>query len=121
MNIEQQALALVNEVKASPGHYEGLGSVEWDHLHEALLAAIERHEAFRQEVSRAASKVVKEVSNHYCGNRVSTHISRFIIEPPVDPIKECLAVAYGSAPEEFVGAFKEALAKRGLQITGATP
>lgn len=37
-------------------------------------------------------------------------------EPPVDPLKECLAETYGAAAPEFVSAFKHALAKRGLEI-----
>lgn len=40
-------------------------------------------------------------------------------DPPVDPVKEALAEAYGSAAPEFVAAFKAAIAKRGLQITEA--
>jgi histidyl-tRNA synthetase len=59
-DIEAKALALVNEVRTERGgdsytHYTRLNR-SLDAMHEALCRAIERHEAYKQEVSDAVEK-----------------------------------------------------------------
>jgi hypothetical protein len=122
MTIEQQALALVNEVLAERG--EPSVSTGWLMRVavecEALCRTLERHEAFRQEVSEAVKEAIPYFAPH---KRYS--LSRFIIEPPVDPLVEVLTdmgimhVELGKGWAEVgAEAMRAALAKHGLQITG---
>lgn len=88
-DIEQKALALVNEVRRE----RGLPSFElYDrtfYTEEALCRAIEKHEAFRQEVSDA----VEAAKRVYGGHREAfDQLDRFIIAKP-DPLVEAVGDA----------------------------
>ena len=114
-DIEQKALALVNEV-ATPGHVYDLGNLAQSRPFKALLRAIERHEAFRQEVSEA----VVATYNNGCSQRpyVSPRdymdgLRRFIIAKP-DPLVEVLKDA-GLDPR-YDTRIRAAIEKRGGKI-----
>ena len=81
-DIEQKALALVNEVLAENGDAPSI-NLPTRVNSEALCRAIEQHEAFRQEVSDA----VEQRFNH--NRAVYGRLERFIIAKP-DPLAECL-------------------------------
>ena len=120
--IERKALALVNEVleewevsRATEDDMDGSACFV------ALCRAIERHEAFRQEVSDAVED--------YCGyvppDSPSHPITRFILPKPVDPLVEAMQEACGAqglatkhTPNEAdADNLRQALAARGLKIT----
>ena len=110
-DIEQKALALVNEVLAG----KGLSNTPFTSLPTAvsnlvLLRAIEQHEAFRQEVSDALKKYFSMDWNTH--NMVSD-LHRFIIAKP-DPLVEAWIEATGNT----VGMepLNAALEARGLEI-----
>ena len=117
-DIEKKALALMNEVRVEAGldtltkHTTGTtyGS-GW----EALCRAIERHEAFAQEVSDAVEKHQENLPW-----AVYNDLTRFIIaKPPVDPLVEVVAECDGtlfSKQSDYVEALRAALAARGLEI-----
>ena len=89
---------------------------------EALCRAIERHEAFRQEVSDVASVCAQ----HFCENSWTVgdrqdHVdmlSRFIIaKPKPDPLVDIVEWLGGEwTPEEYVKEIRAALDARGLEI-----
>lgn len=111
-NIEQKALALVNEV--SDGFHD-VTSVYDIHtakaLRSALCRAIEQHEALRQEVSDAIVKL------GFWPDTVD--LARFIIAKP-DPLVEVLNDMKdgraGPTTESYAACLRAALAKRGLEI-----
>jgi len=80
-DIEQKALALVNEVRTE---YPLVSSEVASNL--ALCRAIEQHEAFRQEVSDAVERWTIE---YLLGDDLRKDMTRFIIAKP-DPLAECL-------------------------------
>lgn len=85
-DIEQKALALVNEVAKEMGLVQ-LRILDTDLPGErALCRAIEQHEAFRQEVSDAVEWVVNST---YMPAPSEHKLARFIIANP-DPLAECL-------------------------------
>lgn len=111
---EQKALALVNEV-ADIGCY-ALCDAHPINLIEALCRAIERHEAFRQEVSDAA-EVYEEM-----GCPVAWEgFEQFIIskpkpKPKPDPLVEMMEkLGWYNAPTD-AKALRAALDARGLEI-----
>lgn len=109
-NIEQKALALVNEV--SDGFHD-VTSVYDIHtakaLRSALCRAIEQHEAFRQEVSDA---LIKQGFMN-----ASTGIGRFIIPAPKpDPLVEAMIECGFGDSSNAADDIRAALAKRGLEI-----
>ena len=111
-DIEQKALALINEVQVEEGYT--IPSLRFkrsnDPFSEALCRAIERHEAFRQEVSDA----VEQRFNH--NRAVYGCLERFIIAKP-DPLVEALEEASGTNdPVEWANRFYAAIEKRGGKI-----
>ena len=92
-DIENKALALLNEVREERGHpavapfYLGFSRNEDYATIEALCRAIEQHEAFRQEVSDAISELSSEYTS--MGSYYADKLKRFIIAKP-DPLAECL-------------------------------
>lgn len=116
--IEKKALALLNEVLAelamSP-HTVFHRNVNWANM--ALCRAIEQHEAFRKEVSDA----VEEALGCDFPNRttVKACFGSFIITKPVDPLVEAwnYMLRESKPGEDRLDVFREALAKRGLQVT----
>lgn len=119
-DIEKKALALLNEVWADRGRNVTLDRFSRDNftIGEALCRAIERHEAFRQEVSAAASAAVTLietwVGDERAGKISADPLRRFIIPEPADPLVEAWIEATGNT----VGMepLNEALAKRGGKI-----
>ena len=80
-DIEQKALALVND--ACKSDFKDLGSTYRNNILDALLLAIEQHEAFRQEVSDAVEAY--KADNPFTYNAFL--LDRFIIAKP-DPLVE---------------------------------
>ena len=112
--IEQKALALLNEVQKVRGH---TGS-PWNSptiLNEALYRAIEQHEAYKQEVSDVCEGLLActNVNKRYGASLV---LNRFIIAKP-DPLVEALEEASGTNdPVEWANRFYAAIEKRGGKI-----
>lgn len=116
--IERKALALVNE--ACKSDFKDLGLTYRNNILDALLLAIEQHEAFRQEVSDA-------VEYHWPLGKAPPYFARFIITKP-DPLVEILedirSGNLGYAGETCAQAainLRAALAARGLEITEMKP
>ena len=118
-DIEQKALALVQEVQG----FDCGVSIYHVHnaklLRQALCRAIERHEAFRQEVSEA----VVATYNNGCSQRpyVSPRdymdgLRRFIIDPPVDPLVEAMHDCGVDRFESWADQLRAAIEKRGGKI-----
>lgn len=118
--IEQQALALINEVRVERSQpfdaaiMRSVVSVE-----EALCRLIERHEAFRREVSDALRS--------YFGSQVDDvaqgFLGRFIFPEPVDPFDKAFDDAVNScrSGDSLKDALRQALAARGLEIVEKKP
>lgn len=118
-NIEQKALELVNEVLAErrlPLYDEEDVSANLYTI-EALCRSIERHEAFRQEVSDAIVFALKVYGGH---SGMFDPLRRFIIAKP-DPLAEALAECdgvtnFGPGYNDDARVLRAALAKRGGRI-----
>ena len=138
--IERKALALVNEVRRERnqdvwkdvGDRKGYGMVL-----EALCRAIEREQAFRQEVSDAMKLLSEEheafrqeVSDavgwwnmeYLLGDDLRKDMARFIIAKP-DPLEEVIADykrtkggGEYATNKDMAAALRAALAARGLKI-----
>ena len=116
-DIEQKALALVNEIQHERGkdfHYLSLGRLG-DSTSEALCRAIEQHETFKQEVSDAiafALKVYRGLSG------VLDPLKRFIIpKPKPDPLVEVMKdLGWDDGIVFYVADLRTALEARGLEI-----
>lgn len=122
-NIEKKALALLNEVWADRGRNVTLDRFSRDSfaISEALCRAIERHEAFRQEVSDALLWHCKYTDG------VLEGLQHLIIAKPdplveiVDEVARDLHITGASTlhtfrSDDFRNALREALAKRGGKI-----
>ena len=106
-DIEKKARALLNECGQSGAYIKRT----WNPRYEALCRAIERHEAFRQEVSDA---VVAAINDPDIGPLKA--LERFIIAKP-DPLERALRdAACDLSTDDFAKALKDALAKRGGKI-----
>ena len=110
-DIEQKALALVNEVARELGWGETKEIFAAGYTrNEALFRAIEKHEAFRQEVSDA-------LLEYYGGyhNASGETLECFIIpKPKPDPLVDVLKDFGGFMPD--ADDFRAALEARGLEI-----
>lgn len=112
---EKKALALVNE--ACKSDFKDLGSTYRNNLLDALLRAIEQHEAYKQEVSDALS-VYQKADGLAERSLTWDALTRFII-PKHDPLVEALKqlkMSYVDAED-----FRAALAARGLEIREKQP
>ena len=115
-DIEQKALALVNEVARELGWGETKEIFSAGYTrNEALCRAIEQHEAFRQEVSKAMTYIKALYPT------LPTDYDRFIIPAPKpDPLVEVLhEVDTGpewDSPEDYCNKIRAALEARGLEI-----
>lgn len=137
--IEKQALALINEVLASSG-YRPIALTEAERwfptTFPAIISAIERHEAFRQEVSDAVGNVCAALRKSPDGNvnGKTALLERFIIPAPADPLVEAMqdaaigaAAAMGlkltgyNVEQEAADRLRKALAARNLEITEKKP
>ncbi len=98
-DIEQKALALLNEVRAERGWVSVPTLYRTDVNMEALCRAIEQHEAFRQEVSDAVEKQAQTGWDIHCrcGTRhpISFNtLEQFIIpKPKPDPLVDVMKEA----------------------------
>ena len=114
--IEAKALALVNEVfEERDLHLDSYINRTSNSYHEALLRAIEQHEAFRQEVSDAVEGYAGMV-----GLDPKRYFARFIIakpDPLVEALNEALLSEQDMGAQELADNFRAALAARGLTIT----
>ena len=120
-DIEQKALALVNEQFTSSG-YEvyNLSEATSHDLLWALFRAIEQHEAFRQEVSDAVERWNIE---YLLGDALRADMARFIIAKP-DPLVEAYnealpetAAVHGKETVQHICAkISAAIEKRGGKI-----
>ena len=118
-DIEQKALAMVREV-LNERNLSDKRAVrrEVSPYTEALCRAIERHEAFRQEVSDAvwrffADGVLKDGYLNWANN----HLGGFIIgEPKPDPLVDALEAAGFFWEEGDAEEFRAALDARGFEI-----
>ena len=114
-DIEKKALALLNEVWADRGRNVTLDRFSRDSfaISEALCRAIERHEAFRQEVSEALLWHCKYTDG------VLEGLQHLIIADP-DPLAECLLELDLSEDDELARHdakwLAKAIAKRGGKI-----
>lgn len=107
-DIEQKALALVNEVNAER-NWASISTLIRDKLAhaEALCRAIEQHEAFRQEVSDKVSIVAKLHPTAAC------YISDLIIAKPDPLVEVCREIGLAPyRPDEL----RAAIEKRGGKI-----
>lgn len=145
-DIEEQALALVNEGRK----VEGWPAITVDQLRslysvgfatariaaEKLNAEREAHEAYKREVSDAMLLLQKYLtgSGWGRGDRIdlleitgggSVNFDRFILPKPVDPlveaIKACGFTTVNSFEPEFAACLRTALAARGLEIVEKNP
>jgi hypothetical protein len=116
-DIEQKALALVNEV--SDNKHTDARSIHEVYsavaLSTALCRAIEQHEAFRQEVSDAVEAYLNPNNRIY-----SRTLHKFIIPKP-DPLIEVLRSVGGDDRDYcdydiYVKEIRAALEARGLEI-----
>lgn len=117
---ERKALALVNEVRArQEWREEFMAFLDRRDApeNEALCLAIERHEAFRKEVSDAVEAAKRVYGGHL---EAFDQLERFILPKPVDPLVEALqAVDEFASPtwvERIAPQLRAALAARGLKI-----
>jgi len=122
--IEQQALALINEVALERGASHPSALLDRAFVeNEVICRLIERHEAFKQEVSKEL------VEAGYCPRDKLTPLARFILPKPADPLVEAMqdaaigaAAAMGlkltgyNVEQEAADRLRKALAARGLKI-----
>lgn len=113
-DIEEKAMALVNEVLAERGRPANSVATYVDTYH-ALCRAIEQHEAFRQEVSDAI--YVDVVAQVRCGidPKFRTNSVRFVIAKP-DPLVEAMQEWWDADGYADIETFRAAIAKRGGKI-----
>ena len=119
--IEQKALALVLEIERAREcpEWAQQPSIKRKQfgMDEALCRAIEQHEAFRQEVSQRAKKVldVAQTVNGYANAReaIERELSSLVIAKP-DPLVEALEQL--DWPPAWVDDLRAAIEKRGGKI-----
>jgi hypothetical protein len=118
MTAEEQAVVLVNEVRAEREQelWKGVGDRRgYGIVLEALCRAIEQHEAFRQEVSGVMTYIKALYPT------LPRNFNRFIIpKPKPDPLVEVISEiedgTYGETKAEYAVKLRAALAARGLEI-----
>ncbi len=113
---EKKALALLNEVAKEMG-LEKVSSLELAMPgEEALLRAIEQHEAFRQEVSDAVEKhLCTTASSIQIADVTRENLARFIIAKP-DPLVEAMHDCGVDRFESWADQLRAAIEKRGGKI-----
>jgi hypothetical protein len=119
-SIEAKALALLDEMAAKHNRFPlAYTRLERGYAaHEALLRAIEQHEAFKQEVSDAVKEALKYI-NRNRSHEAASAICNFVIRKP-DPLVEVLdniCIATEEYPAtEYARRIRAALEARGLEI-----
>ena len=114
---EQKALALLGEV--SPYKCEKVDHAHHAYLCAALRLSVERHEAFRQEVSGVVTSLCNTVLVGRDHSRMRDMLShRFIIPAPEpDPLVDIMEGLDGEwTPGEYAKEILAALDARGLEI-----
>lgn len=111
--IEKQALALLNE--GSDEWYQSYTETNVHTLFGALCEALERHEAFKREVSDAVTDWKRR-----CGFTHETRFDRFILPKP-DPVLDGLALVVEDVLGTVIGdaeaaKLREALEARGVKV-----
>lgn len=107
--IEQKALALVNEVIQEVSSNTLARLDPYNPAHEAVRRAIEQHEAFKRDVSDA-------IQSCMLGPVAEERLSPFILPKP-DPLVEALRETYNDdSSKGDADALRAALAKRGLEV-----
>lgn len=128
--IEKQALALINEValERSTAAFDIIDRRTYCY-DEAICRAIERLEAFKQEVSDAIERWDNAGSglSYKEGMALRDSLTRFIIAKP-DPLVEAFRDAFRGTAIGKIGGyrqielnFREALAARGLEVVEKKP
>ena len=115
-DIEQKALALVNEIEREEGENElTRRTMRGLIMDEALCRAIEQHEAFKQKVSDTVWAYLKWADE--CLLAKWDGFDRFIIPKP-DPMVEVAESMgyYGDDAIDLAEEIRAALAARGLEI-----
>lgn len=108
-DIEQKALALLNAVAGTERYVDLYEEINEHYMKEALCRAIERHEAFRQEVSDA---ILRYLGPTY----VPTGLKGFIIAKP-DPLVAALeGVTFDHYPPNDAKTIRAALNAAGFEI-----
>lgn len=116
-NIEQKAIELVNDARRRNflpvlSAETISGSVSFP----ALRYAIEDHERFRQEVSKAIVDFVNQLGpDDDTFRQAMEYLDGFIISKP-DPLVEAMAECGVDPFESWADQLRAALAKRGLEI-----
>jgi len=129
MTIEERALALVNAVQELRGHPPLARFRSDTTMAETLMQSIEAHdatltefEAFRRDVSDAASEALAAMVSsgtvvHERAVVGHNTIARFILPKPVDPLVDAIREASVSdADSRDAERLRAALAKRGLKL-----
>ncbi len=113
---EKKALALLNEF--SDYEVPDLDEAQYSTAIQALCRAIERNEAFRQEVSDAVESLCNTVLMSHGHREMREMLSRRFIIPKLDPLVEAMrdACATKHTPGELTKHFRTALAARGGRI-----
>ena len=114
-DIEQKALALLNEVRLERGFAPVVFLYGGVYLEEALMRAIEQLEAFRQEVSDAVEEAIDR------GFYAQALQSLIIPAPKPDPLVELLAEVASDylndvSNEKYTNAIRAALDAAGFEI-----
>ena len=120
MTAEEQAVVLVNEVRAERQQeiWKGVGDRRgYGIVLEALYRAIEQHEAFKQEVSDAVEKVIESCAVTSWG---AAMLDPLIIpkpkpDPLVEAIEKCAAQMHLTS-EDAANALRAALDAAGFEI-----
>jgi len=111
MTIEGKAQALANEVRLERGFAPLSNIYRTNYEIEALCRAIERHEAFRQEVSDVVYRSLMSIAKG-CAADAAGDLSRFIIsKPKPDPLVEGVEEGSKMCPPNFESAAKVIRAK----------
>ena len=120
-NIEQKALALVNEIERERGEDELTPRIMRDLIiDDALCRAIEQHEAFRQEVSDAVELSIDR-SGHdgLRAGHINEYLGRFIIPAPKpDPLVDAAKMMgyFNTAANAWAEDVRAALDDLGFEI-----
>lgn len=121
-DIEQKALALVNEVRDERGFRLNVEMQREDMAQEALCRAIEQHEAFRQEVSDAVENnltAFAEGTDWTPEKRAAYEALAALIVAKSDPLVEVmndLLWAYDDNGNAMADQLRAAIEKRGGKI-----
>jgi hypothetical protein len=125
MTAEEQAVVLVNEVRAERQQeiWKGVGDRRgYGIVLEALCRAIEQHEAFKQEVSDALEEY-KADQPYVWKQSASDYFDRFIIpRPEPDPLVRVINEVIYAQPDGDINeatmakGIRAALEARGLEI-----